>query len=39
VTGLREAGLPLASESVGTTLPDMLTRQLIGALVLAEPAP
>jgi AcrR family transcriptional regulator len=39
VTVLREAGMPLASESVGTTLRDMLTRQLIGALVLAEPAP
>jgi AcrR family transcriptional regulator len=36
-TVLAEAGMPSALESIGTTLRDMLVRQLAGTLALAEP--
>jgi AcrR family transcriptional regulator len=36
-TVLAEAGMPPALESIGTTLRDMLVRQLIGTLALAAP--
>jgi len=36
-TVLAEAGMPPAQESIGTTLRDMLARQLAGTLALKEP--
>jgi AcrR family transcriptional regulator len=36
-TVLAEAGMPSAAESIGTTLRDMVARQLVGTLALAEP--
>jgi AcrR family transcriptional regulator len=36
-TVLAEAGMPPALESIGTILRDMLVRQLVGTLALAEP--